>query len=310
MYNKLFGSILDSSIWLESHTTRIVFLTFLAAMDGDGFAKFSAIGNLAARARVTKEEAEEAVKILEAPDPDSASQDHDGRRVERVPGGWMVLNAAKYREIGNKEEERRQTRLRVQAFRNRAKGNVTECNGVECYSALASASEYEYASESPEGGSAEGGLPKEAAIWNAVDHKFPKVVAWNQSRQKHLAARRKDAFWVANFEEAVKKAASSPFCNGENAKGWRLTFDWLLERPGGLAKVIEGNYEGGGNGNSNSNDTFWKLNQEYKLVGEELKKIRGRASETATGFEIEAQDRERWEQLKKRKAELKKGLRL
>ena len=57
MYNKLFTKILDSSIWLESSPTRIVWITFLAAMDEEGFAPFVAIGNVANRARVSLEEA-------------------------------------------------------------------------------------------------------------------------------------------------------------------------------------------------------------------------------------------------------------
>jgi hypothetical protein len=41
MYNRLFTKILDSSIWLEADTTRIVWITMLASMDEDGFAPFS-----------------------------------------------------------------------------------------------------------------------------------------------------------------------------------------------------------------------------------------------------------------------------
>ena len=43
MYNKLFTKILDSSIWLESDGTRIVWMTLLAAMDQDGFAQFASV---------------------------------------------------------------------------------------------------------------------------------------------------------------------------------------------------------------------------------------------------------------------------
>ena len=40
MYNKLFTKILDSSIWLAPDSARIVWLTFLAAMDEDGVVRF------------------------------------------------------------------------------------------------------------------------------------------------------------------------------------------------------------------------------------------------------------------------------
>jgi hypothetical protein len=118
MYNKLFTKILDSTIWLESTPTRIVWLTFIAAMDESGYCPFAAIGNVAGRARVTIEEAADAVRCLESPDTDSGDKSNDGRRIERVPGGWMVLNAAKYRELVTRVNVREQTRQRVQKHRD------------------------------------------------------------------------------------------------------------------------------------------------------------------------------------------------
>ena len=97
VYNKIFTKILDSSIWLETNPTRIVWMTLIASMDESGFCQYSAMGNLAGRARVTLEEAAEAIRVLEAPDKESGDPAHEGRRLERVPGGWMVLNAEKYR---------------------------------------------------------------------------------------------------------------------------------------------------------------------------------------------------------------------
>lgn len=99
MYNKLFTKILDSSIWLETTPTRIVWITLLAAMDQDGYAHFSAIGNLAARAGVSQEEAAAAVEALLSPDPNSANPANDGRRIERIPGGFVILNAREYANI-------------------------------------------------------------------------------------------------------------------------------------------------------------------------------------------------------------------
>ena len=119
MYNKLMQKILDSSVWLESEPTRLVFVTFLAAMDQDGFVALSAVGNVAARARVSLEAATEAVAILESPDKHDPTQEHEGRRIERVPYGWMVLNASKYAVIAKADEEREKTRVRVANHRAR-----------------------------------------------------------------------------------------------------------------------------------------------------------------------------------------------
>jgi hypothetical protein len=121
MYNKLFSRILDSSIWLESQSTRIVWLTLLAAMDQDGMARFASGVNLAHRARVTIEEAAAAVKVLEAPDPHSSDPDNQGRRIERTPGGWLVLNAGKHRAIVTAFESRRLQADRSQRYRDKRK---------------------------------------------------------------------------------------------------------------------------------------------------------------------------------------------
>src|SRR5271156_6601045 len=99
MYNKIFTKILDSSIWLEPDATRIVWITMIAAMDETGFCQFASAGNVAQRAVVSREAAEEAINSLESPDKNSFDPDNEGRRIEKVPGGWIVLNAEKYRAI-------------------------------------------------------------------------------------------------------------------------------------------------------------------------------------------------------------------
>lgn len=132
MFNKLFTKILDSSIWLEPTETRIVWITLLAAMDEDGYAHFSAMENLASRARVTMEQAEAAVKCLMAPDPNSGNPDHEGRRIERVPGGFIILNAERHRGIMNRVIEREQTRIRVARYRQKkdATPDESQANGT------------------------------------------------------------------------------------------------------------------------------------------------------------------------------------
>jgi hypothetical protein len=119
MYNKLFTKILDSSIWLEPSPTRIVWLTLIAVMDDQGFAQFASVANVAHRARVTLEEAQVAMACLEGPDPDSSDPDNEGRRVERVPGGWLILNAEKHKEMVSRLVVQEHTRERVRRYRER-----------------------------------------------------------------------------------------------------------------------------------------------------------------------------------------------
>lgn len=129
MYNKLFTKILDSSIWMEPVSTRIVWITFLAAMDENGFVQFASIPNVAHRAVVSLEEASKAVATLEAPDANSSDPDNEGRRIERVPGGWMVLNANKYRALVTREIIKEQTKDRVRRFRDSKGGNAVKRTG-------------------------------------------------------------------------------------------------------------------------------------------------------------------------------------
>lgn len=142
MYNKLFTKILDSSIWLAPDPHRLVWITILAAMNEDGIAQFASVANLAHRARVDLAHAKSAIEAFENPDPDSGDPENDGRRLERIPGGWLVLNAHKYRAMVTKMIAREQTRERVARFREKVKNNnVTKCNDLVTPSEAVSISE-------------------------------------------------------------------------------------------------------------------------------------------------------------------------
>ena len=124
MYNKLFSKILDSSIWLEDAPTRLVWMTLLAVMDEDGFAQFASAANVSHRARVSLNDATRAITCLESPDPNSSNPDNDGRRIERVPGGWLVLNAERHREMVTRAAALEQNRNRVRKHRAKKTGNA------------------------------------------------------------------------------------------------------------------------------------------------------------------------------------------
>ena len=104
-FTKLHGSLLTSSLWMESKATRLVWIAMLASKDAEGHVTGSVPG-LANVANVTVEECEEALQVLSSPDPYSRTPDHEGRRIEKCDGGWMVLNHFKYRD-GTKESSRR-----------------------------------------------------------------------------------------------------------------------------------------------------------------------------------------------------------
>lgn len=163
MYNKLFSKIVDSSIWLEPTPTRIVWLMFIAVMNEDGFVQFASVANVAHRARITDEEAEQAIKILESPDPNSADDENDGRRIEKVPGGWMILNAGKYRDLVTREMQRSATRERVARHRLKLKGGKV-CNALVT-PRNASVTQSDTDTETKKKGSANGSRPTSVEDW-------------------------------------------------------------------------------------------------------------------------------------------------
>ena len=91
-------------------------------MDEDGFAALSSVENLSRRANIPLEETEQAVKILESPDKFNNKDEFEGRRIERVENGWIILKAPHYRSILSREVAREQTRIRVANWREKQKG--------------------------------------------------------------------------------------------------------------------------------------------------------------------------------------------
>jgi hypothetical protein len=93
---------------------------FLAKADASG--NVSGVSKrLAASANVSIEEYDKAMTILTAPDPESKSPDHEGRRLLPIPGGWHLVNHAKYRSNRDPEKRREQNREAKRRQRQRQK---------------------------------------------------------------------------------------------------------------------------------------------------------------------------------------------
>lgn len=128
-YVKLFQSLLDSTIWAEPDSTRIVWLTMLVIADKNGEV-MSTVPGLAHRARVSIEACQSAIDKLSSPDRYSRSKLAEGRRIVAIEGGWELVNHADYRMKASKEDEKRATAERVRRHRERSEGIVT-CNGKD-----------------------------------------------------------------------------------------------------------------------------------------------------------------------------------
>ena len=115
---KIYGSILDSSVWCESAATRVVWITMLAAAERHGIVN-SSVPGLANRANVSSAQCVKALAVLMAPDKWSKSPEYEGRRIEELEGGggWRILNYEKYRELRTDEQIAEAERKRIQRQR-------------------------------------------------------------------------------------------------------------------------------------------------------------------------------------------------
>jgi len=117
-FTKLYNQIITSSIWSEDDKVRIMWITILASADPTGYVSGS-IPGMAAIARMDLQDAERSIRILSSPDQYSRSKEHEGRRLDEVDGGWLILNYAKYRAKRDPEKRRQQNREAQARYRRK-----------------------------------------------------------------------------------------------------------------------------------------------------------------------------------------------
>ena len=123
-FTKLFSSITESTVWCEPDRTRIVWITMLAMADKRGRI-WASIPGLAGRARVPIEDCQIALDTFLGPDRYSRTEENDGKRKEKIDGGWQLLNYTKYREMRDEETVREIKRRYMRDKRARDKGKIT-----------------------------------------------------------------------------------------------------------------------------------------------------------------------------------------
>lgn len=136
-FTKLFHSILDSTIWQEPATTKILWITMLAMSDRNGEVQAS-IPGLAVRAGITLQETERGLTALLSPDAYSRTKDHEGRRIAECEGGYVLLNHSKYRALLSAEERREYNRRKQAEHREKQRTcqiPVSTCQQMSAMSA-------------------------------------------------------------------------------------------------------------------------------------------------------------------------------
>jgi hypothetical protein len=122
-YLQVFHSIMDSSIWFESSDKFKVWMTVLLMSDRHGYVGAS-LAAIARRANLGIDVTRDAITAFELPDPDSRSENDEGRRIRRVDRGWEVINYKKLRETAAAERARESKRLSAERRRRRERSTV------------------------------------------------------------------------------------------------------------------------------------------------------------------------------------------
>ncbi len=115
---KLDCGIIHSSLWAEDSDTKICWITLLLLADATGFV-CAAASAIAREAGISAEVARRALELFQGPDDESRTPDNQGKRIEKVDGGYRVLNYEKYRERDYTNAERQKR------WRESQKSNVT-----------------------------------------------------------------------------------------------------------------------------------------------------------------------------------------
>lgn len=120
-FTKLHSGIIYSSIWEEDNYTRILWITMLAMSNSTGEV-IVAPKRLYKVANIPADKCRLALKKLSSPDADSRTSDNEGRRIEKIQGGWLILNYFKYRATPDVEKRRQQNREAKRRERMRKTG--------------------------------------------------------------------------------------------------------------------------------------------------------------------------------------------
>jgi len=64
-----------------------------------------------------------------------------------------------------------------------------------------------------------------------------------ETKKRAFKARLEDSDWCENWREAIERVRCSPFCTGDNDRGWKADIDWFL-RPDTVTRLLEGAFDG------------------------------------------------------------------
>lgn len=142
-FTKLDSGIVQSSIMLEDSDTFKAWIIFLASCDSDGIARVSPV-YISSICHFTIEKTMQIIKKLESPDELSRSINNEGKRIERVDGGYKIINYLKYREFTYSDSKEA---IKKRRQREGHKGDMSPNHGDTLSSVLLKSSEEDRSEE-------------------------------------------------------------------------------------------------------------------------------------------------------------------
>jgi hypothetical protein len=95
-FAKLDSGIVNSTLWVQPDDVLRVWIWMLSQADANGVVRVAAPA-LAMNCMKSVDRIREILTLLESPDPDSRSENDEGRRLRKVSGGWQIINYRAYR---------------------------------------------------------------------------------------------------------------------------------------------------------------------------------------------------------------------
>lgn len=131
-WTPLWSQVVTSSIWEEDVVTRVVWITMLAVKDKNGYVSGS-VSSMARLANVALKDCEKAIRLLESPDRRSPGQSNEGRRIQPVEKGWVVINHEKYRTMIREEYRRHYKAKKAAEYRAKKKDDGKPLRGEQTF---------------------------------------------------------------------------------------------------------------------------------------------------------------------------------
>ena len=165
--------------------------------------------------------------------------------VEIVDNVVTIPNWEKHQSLDKLEAEKKKTRQRVAAYRERQR-EIANCNGycnvtVTPCNATEEDKEEDIEKDKDKEGEKKEKCQKIVDIFNSLCPSFPKVKFLSDSMISNIS-NLVERFPESDISTAFHKCEKSSFLKGNNSRKWKASFDWII-KPQNLPKILNGNYD-------------------------------------------------------------------